>query len=135
MISASAPISSEVLTFYKIAMGAKVYEVYGQTETNGPATLTHPRDTTSGHVGGVIPSMKLRLKDLPDLGYLSSNDPPQGEIQFFGTNTFKGYFKNPEKTAEAFSEDGWINSGDVGVILPNGALKIIDRAKNMFKLS
>lgn len=45
-----------------------------------------------------------------------------------------GYFKNPEKTAEAF-HDGWLRSGDVGMVLPNGALKIFDRAKNIFKLS
>eukprot|EP00347_Sterkiella_histriomuscorum_P005970 403354567 len=135
MISASAPISPEVLTFFKIALGVFVFEVYGQTETYGPATVTHPQDFTSGHVGGIIPSMKLRLKDLSELGYMSTDDPPRGEVQFYGQNIFSGYFKNPEKTKEAFSEDGWVNSGDVGVILPNGALKIIDRTKNIFKLS
>lgn len=80
MVSASAPISPEVLTFFKLVLGSHVYEVYGQTETNGPATFTHPKDFTIGHVGGVIPSMRIRLKDLPELGYLSSDDPPRGEI-------------------------------------------------------
>jgi len=53
----------------------------------------------------------------------------------WGPSIMKGYFKNPEKTAEALTSDGWLMSGDVGAILPNGALKIIDRAKNIFKLS
>jgi len=48
---------------------------------------------------------------------------------------FSGYFRNPEKTAECFSEDGWINSGDVGMVFPNGAVKIVDRAKNIFKIA
>ena len=47
---------------------------------------------------------------------------------------FAGYFKNPLRTAEAYDEDGWICSGDVGIVLPGGAIKVIDRAKNIFKL-
>ena len=53
----------------------------------------------------------------------------------WGSSVMKGYFKNPEKTAEALTDDGWLFSGDVGMILPNKSLKIIDRAKNIFKLS
>jgi len=135
MITASAPISAEVLQFYKLALGIHVYECYGQTENCGPATLTHPKDPKGGHVGGVIPSMRIRLRDCPELGYLATDEPPRGEIQFKGTNIFKGYFKNPARTKEALTEDGWVCSGDVGVVFPNGSIKIIDRAKNIFKLS
>ena len=52
-----------------------------------------------------------------------------------GTNVTTGYYKRPDKTAEAFDNDGWFCSGDVGMVYPNGSLKIIDRAKNIFKLS
>ena len=52
----------------------------------------------------------------------------------WGPSIMTGYFKNPEKTTESF-HDGWVLSGDVGCVFPNGAIKIIDRAKNIFKLS
>jgi len=122
MLTASAPISGEVLTFFKIALGVHVYECYGQTESTGPITASSPRDPTAGHVGGLTPSVKIRLRDCPELGYFATDDPPRGELQFIGTNNFKGYFKNPEKTKEVFDEDGWICTGDVVKVFPNGSI-------------
>lgn len=76
----------------------------------------------------------MRLRDCPELGYFTTDEPPRGELQYYGTSMFEGYFKNPEKTKEAFDEDGWICSGDVARVNPNGSITIFDRAKNIFKL-
>jgi long-chain acyl-CoA synthetase len=60
---------------------------------------------------------------------------PRGEICYKGYNTFKGYFAQPDQTRDTIDEDGWVHTGDIGTILPIGAVKIIDRKKNIFKLS
>ena len=80
MLTASAPISGDVLTFFKIALGVHIYEVYGQTENSGPATCTMPSDPTAGHVGGIGPNLKMRLRDVPEMGYLATDEPPRGEV-------------------------------------------------------
>lgn len=134
MITGSAPISAEVLDFLKICFSAPLCEGYGMTETCAGSCITFLNDPETGIVGGPLQNVKIRLRDLPEMGYMSTDDPPRGEICFWGPSIMKGYYKNPEKTAEAFHND-WLLSGDVGLIKPNGAIKVIDRAKNIFKLS
>ena len=104
------------------------------TESGGASTLTFVGDTTSGHVGGPFANVKIRLKDIPEMHYSYTNDPPTGEVCFWGPAVMSGYFKNQEKTDECLI-NGWMHSGDVGRINPNMSISIVDRAKNIFKLS
>ncbi|XP_033643774.1 long-chain-fatty-acid--CoA ligase 1-like [Asterias rubens] len=133
IITGSAPLSTDVIMFLRVAFGCFVSEGYGQTECTACATLTAPGDPSAGHVGAPIPSCMIKLADVPDMNYFAENN--KGEVCFKGPILFKGYLKQPEKTKEAIDEDGWLHSGDVGEWLPNGTLKIIDRKKHIFKLS
>ncbi|XP_012659079.1 long-chain-fatty-acid--CoA ligase 5 [Otolemur garnettii] len=133
LVTGAAPISTPVLRFLRAAMGCQVYEAYGQTECTGGCTCTSPGDWTSGHVGAPMACNYVKLEDVADMNYFSVNN--EGEICVKGTNVFKGYLKDPEKTKEALDSDGWLHTGDIGRWLPNGTLKIIDRKKNIFKLA
>lgn len=105
------------------------------TENCGGACVTLPSDPVAGHVGGPLHHIKIKLMDIPEMNYLHTNETPEGEVCFYGSSIMSGYYKNPEKTAESIDSNGWLHSGDVGRVLPNGSVKIIDRAKNIFKLS
>ncbi|XP_004680494.2 PREDICTED: long-chain-fatty-acid--CoA ligase 5 [Condylura cristata] len=133
MVTGAAPISSPVLMFLRAAMGCPVYEAYGQTECTAGCTFTLPGDWESGHVGAPLACNHVKLEDVPDMNYYSVNN--EGEVCVKGTNVFKGYLKDPERTSEALDQDGWLHTGDIGRWLPNGTLKIIDRKKNIFKLA
>lgn len=100
MLTGSAPISAEVLDFLKICFCCDLLEGYGMTETSAGSCITKMGDATSGHVGGPVANVKIRLRDIPEMGYLSTNNPPKGEVCFWGPSIMKGYFKNQEKTNE-----------------------------------
>ncbi|CAM9575702.1 unnamed protein product [Laminaria digitata] len=136
----------------RILVGVPLLEGYGQTETTGGATLTQKGDFSAGHVGGPFSCTEICLKDVPEMGYRHTDtwhgaDPRdgaeggipcggRGEVCFRGSNVFVGYYKQEDKTREAFDDDGWLMSGDIGLWTTDGALKIIeDRKKNIFKLS
>lgn len=136
MVSASAPIDKDVLDFLKICFCCQISEAYGLTESSGASTVTAVDDKLTGHVGGPVEAVKIRLKDLPEMRYLSTDKPyPRGEICMMGPCIFHGYYKRPDKTAECFDAEGWFQTGDVGMVYPNGSIKIIDRSKHIFKLS
>lgn len=88
MLTGSAPISKDVINFLKVAICVPIYEGYGQTETCAGSTLTNSEDPHSGHVGGPLPYNELKLIDVPEMDYYSTDDPPWGEICFWGFNCF-----------------------------------------------
>ncbi|XP_043230941.1 long-chain-fatty-acid--CoA ligase 5-like [Amphibalanus amphitrite] len=133
VVVGSAPMAPAVLTFMRAALGCLIVEGYGQTECVCPCTLTMPGDHTVGHVGPPLSSCAIKLADVPDMGYSAADG--RGEVCVRGAQVFKGYYRAPELTDEALDEDGWLHTGDIGQWLPNGTLRIIDRKKNIFKLS
>ncbi|ORY30337.1 hypothetical protein BCR39DRAFT_148581 [Naematelia encephala] len=74
------------------------------------------------------------MQDQPELGYLTSKTPSQGEIWLRGPNIFQGYFKQEQLTKESFTDDGWFKTGDIGQWEADGTLTIIDRVKNLIKM-
>nr|XP_020635514.1 long-chain-fatty-acid--CoA ligase 5 [Pogona vitticeps]XP_020635515.1 long-chain-fatty-acid--CoA ligase 5 [Pogona vitticeps]XP_020635516.1 long-chain-fatty-acid--CoA ligase 5 [Pogona vitticeps] len=133
VITGAAPISPSVLKFLRAAFGCQVFEAYGQTECTAGCTFSLPGDWKTGHVGPPLACNIIKLEDVPEMNYFASNN--EGEICIKGPNVFKGYLKDSAKTAEALDKDGWLHTGDIGTWMPTGALRIIDRKKNIFKLA
>ncbi|XP_022757814.1 long chain acyl-CoA synthetase 1-like isoform X2 [Durio zibethinus] len=135
LLSGGAPLSSEVEEFLRVTCCAFVVQGYGLTETCGACTIGFPDEMCMvGAVGSPAVYNELRLEEVSDMGYNPLGNPPCGEICVRGKTLFSEYYKNPELTRESF-KDGWFHTGDIGQMLPNGVVKIIDRKKNLIKLS
>jgi long-chain acyl-CoA synthetase len=135
MITGSAPIAGDVLNFLRVCFSCDIVEGYGQTECAAGSTITFPGDYVTHQVGVPLACNEIKLVDVPEMGYLSTDKLPRGEVCIRGYNVMKGYYKDPKKTAETIDQDGWLHTGDIGVITENGCLAIIDRKKNIFKLA
>ena len=116
-ISGAAPLGVDVLEFFN-SLGLLVVEGYGLTETSSSTTVNEPDDYRFGTVGRPVPGSELMLAE-------------DDEILARGDTIFAGYYKDPEATAAAFTDDGWFRTGDVGEIDAEGFLKITDRKKDL----
>ncbi|XP_030548207.1 long chain acyl-CoA synthetase 6, peroxisomal [Rhodamnia argentea] len=136
LASGASPLSPDVMEFLKICFGGRVAEGYGMTETSCVISAMDDGDNLSGHVGSPNPACEIKLVDVPEMNYTSEDQPyPRGEICVRGPIIFRGYHKDEVQTREVVDEDGWLHTGDIGLWLPGGRLKIIDRKKNIFKLA
>ncbi|MEE9465140.1 MAG: AMP-binding protein [Candidatus Neomarinimicrobiota bacterium] len=121
IFTAAAPLPSNISAVFE-QRGIPVIEGWGLTETSPCCTVTDPTlEREPGAVGRPIPGVDLKLAD-------------DGEILVKGANVMTGYFDNPEATAEAFTDDGWFRTGDVGEFTATG-LRLISRRDRIFKLS
>ena len=82
MVTGSAPISTDVLNFLKVCFCAPIVEGYGLTETSAATCMTSAFDPVSGHIGGPLSCVRARLRDIPEMSYLSTDENPRGEICF-----------------------------------------------------
>jgi long-chain acyl-CoA synthetase len=115
-VCGAAPASPELFEFYH-ALGIPLIEGYGMTESTGVISLNPASRPRVGTVGQPLPGVEVRLAE-------------DGEIFTRGPHVFKGYFKEPELTAQTVDEDGWLHTGDVGA-WDDGYLKIMDRKKDI----
>ncbi|MGB7336632.1 MAG: long-chain fatty acid--CoA ligase [Salaquimonas sp.] len=115
--SGAAPISPDLLRWYHAA-GIPLLEGYGMTESAGVISINTIEDNKNSTVGVAVPGAEIRIAT-------------DGEIQYKAGNVFKGYWKMPEKTAETFTKDGWLRTGDVGRLDNQGWLTITGRLKDI----
>jgi long-subunit acyl-CoA synthetase (AMP-forming) len=117
LITSAAPIGRSTLEFF-LSLGLPICEVYGMSECTGPATISVPTRYRTGKAGVCIPGAELKIAE-------------DGEICMRGRHVFKGYFKDPEATADAIDSEGWLHSGDIGTIDEGGFLQVTDRKKEL----
>lgn len=116
-ITAAAPIDPELIYFFH-AIGVPLYELYGMSETTGPATSNRQGLNKIGTVGPALPGVEVRLDT-------------DGEVLMRGGVITAGYHKLPQESAETFDADGWLHSGDLGAIDADGFLSIVGRKKEI----
>jgi long-chain acyl-CoA synthetase len=116
-ITAAAPINPDLIRFFQ-TIGVPLFELYGMSETTGPATTNVPGSARIGSVGRPLPGVGVKIEE-------------DGEVLMSGGVITAGYYKLPDASAETFDSDGWIHSGDLGRIDEDGFLWIVGRKKEI----
>lgn len=135
LFSGGAPLNKRTQEYLSIVFACPLLQGYGLTETTGACCASYLDDSSSGHNGPPTADVEIKLVDCPEMNYFHVQTPPTGEICVRGPGVTKGYFKEPALTADALDDQGWFHTGDIGRLTPTGTIQIIDRKKNIFKLS
>eukprot|EP00035_Acanthoeca_spectabilis_P016805 m.351657 g.351657 ORF g.351657 m.351657 type:complete len:504 (+) comp16579_c0_seq72:4630-6141(+) len=132
IVTGTAPICPETVSFLRATLGCHVLDRYGQTESAGGVALTLTGDFDSGHVGAPIACCHIKLVDISEMGYHARCD--RGEVCVRGPNVFVGYLSDDAKTRTTIDEAGWLHTGDIGEWTVRGTLRIVGRKEDMLKL-
>jgi long-chain acyl-CoA synthetase len=119
--TAGAPLGTEVFDFFR-SLGINLKQLYGQTESSAYVCIQTDGDVKAETVGPPAPGCEVKITE-------------EGEVIYKSPGTFLGYYKNPEATAETLDAEGWVHTGDAGIIDDSGHLKLIDRAKDVGHLN
>jgi acyl-CoA synthetase (AMP-forming)/AMP-acid ligase II len=133
MGSGAAPLSAELEVACGERLGCRMQQGYGLTETS-PVTHTVPEDLAGqmpGSIGPPVPNTECRIVDVASDEDVPDGEP--GELLIRGPQVMKGYLNNPEATALAIDPDGWLHTGDIALIDEHGAVRIVDRVKELIK--
>uniref|UniRef100_A0A3B0N7I6 Long-chain acyl-coa synthetase, putative n=1 Tax=Theileria annulata TaxID=5874 RepID=A0A3B0N7I6_THEAN len=134
MVLGSASMTDDDVLDIQAYMGTPLTEGWGTTEL-GVSILQDFRDTKKGTIGGPLYGVEFKLRSIEELEYDARGSPPRGELLVRARGIMLGYFADEDLTNEVLDDEGWYRTGDVVELLPNLGLKILDRARNFFKMS
>jgi long-chain acyl-CoA synthetase len=120
-LTGGAPLGADTFRFFR-SFGVNLKQVYGATEACGLVSLQGDNDADPNTVGHIVPDTQVRIGE-------------RGEVEVKGPGVFVGYYKQDDATRDAITADGWLKTGDAGLVDPRGQLAIIDRAKDVGKLA
>ena len=120
-LTGGAPLGADTFRFFR-SFGVNLKQVYGATEACGLVSLQGDNEADPNTVGRTVPDTQVRIGE-------------RGEVEVKGPGVFVGYYKQDEATRDAITADGWLKTGDAGLVDPRGQLAIIDRAKDVGKLA
>jgi acyl-CoA synthetase (AMP-forming)/AMP-acid ligase II len=132
LFSGAAPLGAELTALVRQRLGVTIRQGYGMTEASPASHYTAPDAHRDGTIGPLVPCTEGRIVDPATGADLGAGEP--GEVWVRGPQVMKGYLNNPEATASTVDQEGWLRTGDIGIVDADGYLTIVDRLKELIKV-